>query len=259
MSLLRHYLTDTTYHYRVKTVVELDDAAMDRIEKACAKYVPKDISAVMKTVFQRHPLDFPGIDNGEVYIVDLTFEYPASSYVLQQELRYALNIPEKFIIVRGDNDPSEIETQRLNAVADLEEEADAKGLERDALLNHPDYPEAEKIDAEDYYGDAYNSRLTDYLHRIKEERKLEVVAANAPKPFEWLEQEPKQDTSDFNAHIDGAPQAASTRNKAKKAEDTDTSNVGTVKDTAKNYRQVYGSSKSPTILTKTGAVAKKDK
>lgn len=260
MSLLRQYLSDTKYHYRIKTVVELDDDAISSIERALAKYVPVDIGTVEKTIFQRNPMDFPGIENREVFIVDVTLQYPASSYVLQNELRYALNIPEKFIVVRGENDPIENENQRLNAEADMAEEAEKGGLERDALLNHGDYPEADEVDGEAYYGDKYNTRLTDYLHAIAQERDLEVVAANAPKPFEWLEREPKQDESDYNANITGAPSAASTRKKAKgkDAPAPDTSNVGNVNNNTKTHKRVYKSAAGSKTLSKTGVAVKKD-
>lgn len=259
MSLLRKYMSDKKYHYRVKAVIELDDDAMSRIERAIAKYVPVEIGRVEKTIFQRNPLDFPGIENREVYIVDITLEYPASSYILQQELKFALNIPEKFIVVRGENEPTEVENQRLNAEADMTEEADAKGLTRDAMLNNADYPEGEEVDPKDYYGDEYNSRLTGYLAKIAAERKTEVIAPNAPKPFDWLAQEPKQDGADFNAGIKGAAQSASNRKAGKAEVEGPAADAGHVDDNVKTHKRIYKSaSGSRSILSKTGVAVKKD-
>lgn len=261
MSLLRKYMSDKKYHYRVKTVIELDDDAISRIERAIAKYVPLDIGQVEKTIFQRNPLDFPGIENREVYIVDITLEYPASSYILQQELRFALNIPEKFIVVRGENEPTEVENQRLNAEADMTEEAEAKGLTRDAMLNNSDYPEGKDVDGKDYYGDEYNSRLTGYLAKVAAERKAkaEVVAPNAPKPFKWLEQEPKQDSADFNANVKGAAPSASNRKAGKAGDETAAADAGHLDDNTKTHKRIYKSaSGSRSILSKTGVAVKKD-
>ncbi len=259
MSLLRKYMSDKKYHYRVKTVIELNDDAMSRIERAIAKYVPLDISTVEKTIFQRNPMDFPGIENREVYIVDITLEYPASSYILQQELRFALNIPEKFIIVRGENEPTEIENQRLNAEADMTEEADAAGLTRDALLNNSDYPEGDDIDPTQYYGDEYNSRLTTYLAQIASERDNVVVAPNAPKPFAWLAQEPKQDDRDFNADLKGVAASASNRKGKPKGEDTATADAGHLDNNVKDHKRIYKTaSGSRRVLSKTGVAVKKD-
>lgn len=259
MSLLRQYLADTKYNYRIKAVVELDDDAISCIERALAKYVALDIGTVEKTIFQRNPMDFPGIENREVFLVDVSVQYPASSYVLQRELAFAMGIPEKFIVVRGENDPTENENQRLNAEADLDEEAEKKGLTRDAVLNHADYPEANDVDGTQFYGDAYNSKFTDYLHAIAQERDLEVKAANAPKPFDWLDREPKQDETDFNAHIKGAPAPASTRSKAKKNDaNDDTSNAGNVNNNNKPVKRVYKSAAGSKTLSKTGNAVKKD-
>lgn len=261
MSMLRKYLEETErkYHYRIKTVVPLDDAAMDRIESAVlAKYVPLSVGNVEKTIFQRHPLDFPGIDNAEVYWVDVTLGMSASSYILQQDIRAALGIPEKFIVVRGENEPTEVETQRINAVADMEKEAAEKGLKPAALLDHPDYPEADDVKATDYYGDEYNSRLTDYLKKLQDERDLEVRAANAPKPFDWLEREPKQDEADYNADIKGAPAAASVRKKSAKTPPIDTAKHGNLDNNDSEHKRVFADKKGDRkVLSKTGTAVKK--
>lgn len=262
MTKLREYLANNErkYHYRIKTVVPLDDAAMDKIERAIVKYLPLDIGRVEKTIFQRNPLDFPGVENAEVYFVDITTGLPASSYILQQDLRYALNIPEKFIVVRAPNEPTEVETQRINALADMESEADAKGLKPAALIDTgKEYPEAADVDAEDYYGDKYNSRLLDYLKEIEEERDMAVQAANAPKPFDWLanELEPKQDETDFNTHIKDAPRPA----KGKRGHpSTQVADPGNLDDNERVYKKAYTKNGGVTVLTKTGvAVQKKGK
>lgn len=259
MSMLKEYLskTERTFNYRIKTVVPLEDDAMDRIERAIQKYVPLNVGKVHKTILQRHPLDFPGVDNAEVYFVDITLTLAASSYILQQDIRYALNIPEKFIVVRGENEPTEIETQRLNAVADMEIEADKKGLKAASLIDTPEYPEGQDVDPTDYYGDAYNARLTDYLYKIEQERDLSVKAENAPKPFKWLEpkdQEPGQPTDNFNDHIKGP--AAAKRGKAAPA--AGVSRVGNFDDNTRTYKKTYtNKSGKQKVLSKTGIAVEK--
>ena len=83
---------EKVYSYRIKTVAPLDDLALDRIERLIQKYDPIEMSAVKKTIHQRQPLDFIGIQNAEVYIVDIVLGLPVSSYILQQELKYVLNL-----------------------------------------------------------------------------------------------------------------------------------------------------------------------
>jgi hypothetical protein len=259
MSKFRDYLAsnERKYHYRIKTVQPLDDSAMDKIERAIVKYLPLDIGRVEKTIFQRNPLDFPGVENAEIYYVDITTGLPASSYVLQQDIRFALNIPEKFIVVRAPNEPTEVETQRINAEADMAAEADSKGLKVDALLNTSlDYPEARDVDATDYYGDKYNIRFLQALKEIEDARDMEIKAANAPKPFDWLESDmsPKQDMSDFNALIKDAPAPA---HKGVKAAPSETTDSGNLDDNERVYKKAYTANGKTTILTQTGVAVKK--
>jgi hypothetical protein len=262
MTNIRDYLANNErrYHYRIKTVVPLDDDAMDRIERAIVKYIPLDIGRVEKTIFQRNPLDFPGVENAEVYYVDVTTGLPASSYILQQDIRYALNIPEKFIVVRAPNEPTEVETQRINALADLEVEAKAKGLDPAALLNTSlEYPEAAMVDATDYYGDKYNTRFLQVLKDLEDARDMEIAAANAPKPFDWLKNdlEPTQDETDFNLNISGAPKAA--KKGYRPASDASPNEVGNLDDNKKVYRKAYTKNGKVTVLSKTGVAVSKEK
>lgn len=184
----RSYLeqTEKLYYYRIKTVKVLDDAALDRIQKVIQKYDPVEMSSVKKTILQKNPLDFYSIQNAEVYIVDLVLGLPVSSYILQQELRYSLSVSEQELFVRNDNEPSELETSRLNSEKEFTEEAKEKGYVRDALLNNPDYPEMEKIDSTQLSGDVYNSRLLAYLKNVKDNRpEMRVDAASSL--FKWLD------------------------------------------------------------------------
>lgn len=254
---LREYLaqTERSYNYRIKTVVPITDTVMDRIERCLAKYMPVSVGRIVKTMFQRNPLDFPGIDHAEVYYLDVSTRLPASSYVLQQDIRFAMGIPEKYIVVRAENEPTEVETQHLNAVADLEDEAKKKGLTHAALLDNPEYPEANDVDAEDFYGDRYNSNLTDYLAKIAAERESMLVqTANAP--FDWLdlkdnELSPKQDETDFNVSMK-KPEAGGKK--------LDLSTKGNLDNNDAEYKKLYKNKDGKTqVLKKSGiAVAKKD-
>jgi hypothetical protein len=192
---------ERTYSYRVKTVVPLDDVAMGHIERAVAKYNPLEIGKVSKTILQKEPLDFAEVQNAEVYIIDMTLGLPASAYVLQQDFRNALGIPEEYIKVRSANDPIEVEQQYFDAVSDMDAEAAAMGMRPAPLLVQPDYPEANKVDAADLYGDVYNKRFLDYLHTVAKNRPDPRV--NAPHPITRWENQPEPDATDnsFNDNI----------------------------------------------------------
>lgn len=209
---IKKYIAESErrYHFRIKTVVPVGDKEMERVELALAKYQPLEVGRVKKTLLQSHPLDFHDIENAEVFIIDVVLALPASSYVLQQDIRHSLNIPEKYVVVRGDNEPIEVENERLAALADIEAEAKRRGLKPASLIADETYSEYEVRDGSSYYGDAYNSAFRDHLKKIAAEREERRV--DPPNPlFRWLDLpkdgEPSQDKTDFNAGIKTAAPA----------------------------------------------------
>ena len=244
-SKLRDYLAQTTktYNYRIKAVVPLNDAVMDVIERLLARYIPQKIGRVQRTIFHKNPLDFPNVNGAEVFSVDITLGLPISGYVLGKEITDILKIPEKFVIVRGENDPTELETARLNAVAEMDEEAEKEGLVPDALLSHTDHPEANFKDGDEFYGDKYNGRLVGYMKKIQIER--EKAAIVPPRPFAYLEPKDtdptRKVTNDFNDGHEGL-KPATIGNEAP----LDTGPNGTLDDVRKLARRLYKNSKGET-------------
>lgn len=165
MTLYRKFLKECIrdYHIRIKTVTEMTDENMDKLEFLLQKYDMQSIDGPRKTVIQEHPLDFYDIMNHEVYIIDVTLGLPASSYMLQQEIKETLDIPEKFVVVRSDNDPTEIETQRLHAQALMDENKDGQAAK---LSTDPEYPEQSPA-AEELYGDTY---IENFVSRLAQAR-----------------------------------------------------------------------------------------
>lgn len=202
---IRQYIaqTEKTYHYRVKTIVPLTDEALDFVEKAILKYLPIAMSRPTKTMLQRNPLDFPQVQNAEVYMIDLELGLPVGSAVLHDAITKSLGTHGTLVVVRGENDPTEIETQTLNAKADAAEKAGDKMA--GALLNSPTNEEVDSGKGEEVYGDAYNKRFVDVLAKVQKER-AEASKVEAQSPlFTWMDvpkresQEPVQDDTDFNA------------------------------------------------------------
>jgi hypothetical protein len=141
-------------------------------------------------------------------MIDIETGFPLSSYVAAQELRALLGIPENAIVVRGANEPIEIETNLINQKAEVEAEAEKKDLEPAPLLGtEPVYPDSEQTaDGQNYYGNSYNSRLLATLQDIEDERKVTKFDPPAPL-FKWLDMpktsnEPVQDDANFNADIE---------------------------------------------------------
>lgn len=209
---LEHLMeSDREYHFRIKSIEPLTAEMMERLERVLSKYELRDISGPTKTIIQEHPLDFYDIQNAEVYIVDATVGVPQSSYILQQELRANLHISENSLVVRGDNEPLETETQRRQMDAKIRDEADKKGLTKASLLDTNEiYPESEySVDGESFYGDEYNSKFLNTLAQISATRK-EGIEEPAKGLFDWMRNDVGDDTqiaddNDFNASIEDAP------------------------------------------------------
>lgn len=237
---LQSYLDDAekVYHYRIKTVVTVDDATMERIERSIHKYHPISIGKVQKTIIQNQPLDFPTLTASEVFILDIELSIPVSPSVLQQDIRTSLGCAEKYVVVRGDNDPLENETERLFADSDIDAIAKKDGLVKKALLTMNNYEEHETPKQEELCGAEYTNSLLDYLRDVQLSRKESKIDAPSSL-FKWMDL-PKSDVeaSDYNADIKDAPKAASMRSPGS-LNGLVGSFAGNLDDDKKTYRRVY--------------------
>lgn len=232
MKSFHEYLAESVkeYQYRIKSIVPIDDAFLDRLETVLRKYDIVDVSSPKRTMVQKNPLDFKDIGHAEVYIVDVTTRIPASSYIMLQELRGVLNIPEKYLVVRGTNEPLELQTQAIQAFAEIEAEASEKGLTQAPLLDaSPDYEEVDyDAQPEPAYGDAYNKKFLNYLGNVKHERPdmtAEPSTEKKPAKFSWLAgagEVKAQDPADVGVH-------------------------GNFEDKKKSYRRTYSNSEGKPV------------
>lgn len=236
---------EKTYAYKLKTINVLDDHAMDRIETLVMKYSPVNISRPRKLMMQSSPLDFYTIvDAAEIYVIDLEFNVPASPYVLHRELCQALGINGDHMVIRGANDPVEIENCMQAAKDSMDDEAEDKGMVQASVLLDPDYKDGDG-GTNDLYGDEYNAKFLDYLRKIQDEKPV-AKKVNPPHPLSvWGEQPvPEMDNGDFNKDIEGAP----TIGKAGDGPNANVSNVGNMEDDKRTYKRQYGKNGTLTML-----------
>lgn len=112
------------------------------------------------------------------------------------------------MVVRSQNEP--IEQYARYDVWSRQQDAEekAQGLNPGARLSTDrEYLAAEQPTVDPLFGNEYNKKLLSYLAGVADSRP--TMNANAPAElFSWLQMEdiapgePKQDTSDFNAHLD---------------------------------------------------------
>lgn len=252
------------YAYRLKSLVPLDDIRMSEVERAIQKYRPVKFEKVVKTPLQSQPMDFADAQNREVYILDFTTELPASAYVLQQDIRQHMDVPEETIRCRATDEPTELEGERIEAIRDMDAEALKMGMRPASLLDQEHYEEAGKHNFTDYYGDNYNSRLLGMLHDVQKSRENEKVQAKNPL-FRWIEmpdadkQEPGIPTNDFNDKIMNAPKAASDpKFVASPGPVVHTiSTLGNIDDDGRTYSRTYTNGKKTVTLSRTTASMRK--
>jgi hypothetical protein len=247
---IKEYIANKEYHLRLKTIMPLDDEIMDRIEMALGRYMPVSVSRPTKTILQRQPLDFPNVDAAEVYIVDMVLGIPAAPHVVRADIRKVLDAPENYVFVRNRNEPGELQSEIINALSDIETEAEKRGLTLMPLLTDPDYNDAENPDGSGLYGTEYNTALLGYLAKIEQERK-DSIQRVVTAPFTWLElpdrkdQEPVQDDSNYNAHIKDAPMVAPAPSLKP---DVSYNIFGNLDPNARQIRRVYQDAKGNKIV-----------
>lgn len=246
---LHQYIHDSerTYNYRIKTVCELNDDAMDRLERVLMKHCPVDIKRPRKTMLQKNPLDFTTVDAAEVYIVDIELGVPASVYTLTKELCKSMGINGDHLVVRGYNDPHEIENELQSSKTEMDEEAEAAGMEQSSILLDPNYENGE--DPQELAGDAYNKKFLSYLRKVQDEKPTQKKV-DAPHPLSVWKDQPKgepTDEGDYNANIEGAP----TIGKAGEGPDVETSNQGNLTDRKRTYKRQYGKEGTLKMLQRT--------
>ena len=201
---------------------------------------------------QKNPMDFGDLEHAEIYMLDVSTGLPCSSYILQQDIRNILNIPEKYVVVRGENEPIELAGKEMVQNLELDQEAKKAGMTKAALLStDSEYSDAEKTaDGSNYYGDSYNNRLLAYLKSIQDENQPLKIDAPAPL-FAWLDMpkdsEPSQPPENFNAAIN-APKVNDLDPKAKKP--APTGNFDNETDTVKHtYKTKTGKSMTKTATS----------
>lgn len=198
MKSFYHYLAESVkeYRFRIKSLAPIDDHFIKLVDQTLFKYGVKNISKPKKLMPQKAPLDFREKELAEIHIIDVVLETPASSFVLATDLRAALKLLDTQLVVRGENEPRELEA---SAIEEIQKDSESK-----AKLNDPMY-EDEDQPAEVAFGDEYNKKLLDYLAQGRANSDTDVPAIEEIKKvakFSWLNPKDKNIADDFNSEID---------------------------------------------------------
>ena len=168
------------FHYRLKFAFELSADNIMAIEKCASKYGMVDITKPKRIPLQKNPLDFKNLDSAaEVNFLDITTEYPAPTEIFHQELRKALNVAEKFVVVRdADHDPYEKEIAIINHRKEVEEEGDYQTKLLDPEYKSDGHTEEQ---APTHYGNEYNEKFLKTLSDSRKAEKKRISASDKNK------------------------------------------------------------------------------
>lgn len=226
MKNLYAYLSETEkeYPYRLRTVADIDLNDFEVIKKLLSRYELVEISNPKTTVIQSNPIDFPAYSMVGVTIIDFKTAIPVSVYYVQEEIRKMLSLNSSEIIIRGQNDPYEI--QELIQCEETFEDSDGKPL----LSNDPEYHEYNyDVDGgKQYYGDKYNQSLLDYIAASEKEKSdgvYETQPENQKKEIFSFLKNPTEG-AEFNKDIDCVKPSSKFDIKSKKDAPAETSAYG---------------------------------
>lgn len=208
MKTIKDYLAESalSYVFTIKFANQPTQEQTDTIAAWLKRYDLREIQTPQ--LIENSHKDFIDIPNRQVYEMQITLGMPISQYILLQDLTRAANISEKYMVVRAQNEP--IEQYARYDVWSRQQDAEekAKGdVPAARLSTDRQYLAAEQPTVDPLFGNEYNKKLLSYLAGVAEARPTMHQQAPA-ELFSWLQMEdiapgePKQDTSDFNAHLD---------------------------------------------------------
>lgn len=142
------------YKFQIKVASEISDDAINCLEDVFKKYGIVDITKPKKTIFQTSPIDFPKLKAAEVFIFDVTFDYPTTSQMVLEDVKKCLRLEETHVVVyNADNIPYDKKTEKT--IYDNERSG------KSVLLQ--DYES--NIKKDDYVGDKYNQKMIKAINK----------------------------------------------------------------------------------------------
>lgn len=169
------------FHYRLKTVVDLTDERMEDVERLLNRYHLVRVGAIQKLDGDLDTLEFNDVENADISYLDFVIGVPVSAYILQQEMRSILNVPEKFVVVRADNEAVEVDSAKIQLLQTLDKvAAEAGHAQAGSLLSTGrEYLDVEQPLVQDVFGDTYNKRFLNLLSKVASHRPSETYLAHS--------------------------------------------------------------------------------
>ncbi len=167
MKSLKQYLAESekTYEFKLRSVVEMSNEQLDKLERYLTKYNVESVSAPRKSILQKSPVGFGNHGPAEVQSLDIKTRLAITPDALHEEIARATGVPMGAIRVHYLH-----QSEMLDEMEQEEADNDGKSLLADA-----DYSEAEKVKSEDHYGDAYNEKFVKSLPKSELSKEYKVT------------------------------------------------------------------------------------
>ena len=156
MKSLAQYLAESekTYNFRLRTVAEMSDEQLDKLEKYLARYNVESVSAPKTSIIQKSPAGFGDIGPSAVTTIEIATKLPSTPNVMQEEIAAATGVHIGAIRVYNEG-------EFVEGIDDLEESDDSE--EGRSVLADADYSDAEKVDHSDNYGNDFVEKFVKNL------------------------------------------------------------------------------------------------
>ena len=154
MKKLYEYLMESAkqYVYRVKIAGDFPKENYEAIKTSLGKFDVQNCTKPKKTPIQSDPHGFPGLQNEEINIFDITLNYPANSEQIVELARQCGVEPAKIVVIGKDFNDS------MND--------ELRGVEDGTRLETEDYPEQtkEQKKASDDYAGSFKDAAAEFAN-----------------------------------------------------------------------------------------------
>lgn len=166
MKSLKQYLTESekSYDFRLRSVVEMTNEQLDKLETFLAKYNVESVKAPRKSIMQRAPRGFGAIGPAEVHMIDFTTKLPVSPAVLHEEISRKLGVGLGSIRVH-----SMLEEQEV-----WDDEFEVEDNTGKSVLSDADYSDSEKVDHSEHFGNEFVTKFVKDLPKSKLNKEYKV-------------------------------------------------------------------------------------
>jgi hypothetical protein len=179
MKTLKDYITESfkqrKYQFKVKIAGDVSEDQEQIIKTLLEKFGIDNFAKNSTTPIQSLPLDFPTLKNVNVNIYDISLNYPTTPFELKEYICGGAKLHSNQVVVRNPAEPTEQYQQPVEK---------RKG----ALLDDPNYKEADKIKTDDYFGTKFNQNL---LKELAKESKQRAKERGEKNPTEGTKSSPE--------------------------------------------------------------------